>query len=252
MAPRPPMVLCLRQPTRHRRRRGLPLGWPMWRAGNIVAAPRAVVIACALAMMAILGALAGCGATDAASARPTATMTATPPPSAGVIYEDSLTDHPAGWPTTGGCAPRADGYHVTLGAICPAPLAHNLGDGVIRVTAQAVTTNTNTSYGLVFRLVDLKNYYGFEITPNGKWTFYKEVNGSFNSLVDYTFVGAIQMGSTARNTLEVDANGGHFVFRDGGVLVGQADDATFRSGGCGVDGASGSEVVYTDFRVASA
>jgi hypothetical protein len=196
--------------------------------------------------------LAGCGPAGASSARPAATATATPPPSAGVVYQDSLTDQPAGWPAAGGCALRSDGLHVTNGAFCPAPLAHGIGDGAIRVTAQALTANANTSYGIVFRLVDSKNYYGFEITPNGKWTFYKEVNGVFHSLVDYTFVGAIQMGSTARNTLEVDAHGSHFVFLDGGVMVGQGDDTTFANGGCGVDGAMGAEVVYTDFHVVRA
>ncbi len=194
--------------------------------------------------------LVSCAAPGAASTRPAATTTPTPPPSAGVVYQDSLTDHPAGWQTTNGCAFRSDGYHVTHGAICPAPLAQPIGDATIRVTAQALSTNASTSYGIVFRLVDLKNYYGFEITPNGKWTFYKEVDGVFHSLVDYTFVGAIQMGSTARNTLEVDAHGGHFVFLDNGAFVGQGDDATFASGGCGVDGANGAEIVYSNFRVA--
>lgn len=202
--------------------------------------------------MLLVGALAGCGAPGASTARPRATATPTPPPGSGVVYQDSLMDHPAGWPTTNGCAFQADGYHVTSGAVCPAPLGRTVGDVTIRVTAQAVTTNASTSYGVVFRLADFRNYYGFEITPNGKWTFYKEVNGVYHSLVDYTFVGAIQMGSTAHNTLEVDAHGSHFVFRDDGVTVGQGDDSSFASGGCGVDGANGAEIVYTDFRVASA
>jgi len=210
---------------------------------------RGAIRACSLAVALLVGALAlaGCGAPVAA---PSARQTPTPAAAAGVIYQDALTDRPAGWPTTNGCAFQADGYHVTSGAVCPAPLAQPVGDVSIRVTAQAVTTNASTSYGIVFRLANFKNYYGFEITPNGKWTFYKEVNGAFHSLVDYTFVGAIQMGSTARNTLEVDAHGSHFIFLDDGVTVGQGDDSSFASGGCGVDGANGAEVVYTDFRVA--
>ena len=213
-------------------------------------AGRALAFAVALLLGAL--ALASCSMPGASSGRPVATQTPTPPPSAGVVYQDSLMDRPTGWPTSHGCAFAADGYHVTNGALCPAPLAHPIGDGVIRVTAQAVTTNASTSYGIVFRLVDLKNYYGFEITPNGKWTFYKEVNGVFHSLVDYTFVGAIQMGSTARNILEVDAHGSHFVFLDDGVTVGQGDDTTFAVGACGVDGATGAEIVYSNFRVATA
>jgi len=236
---------------------GAPLsGWArrVGGAARRLAPARGAGRALTFAVVVILGALGlvGCGALGASSGRPVATRTPTPPPSAGVVYQDSLTDRPSGWPSSHGCAFAADGYHVTNGALCPAPLAHPIGDGVIRVTAQAVTTNASTSYGIVFRLVDLKNYYGFEITPNGKWTFYKEVNGVFHSLVDYTFVGAIQMGSTAHNILEVDAHGSHFVFLDDGVMVGQGDDTTFTIGGCGVDGANGTEIVYTNFGVATA
>ncbi|HLY30499.1 MAG TPA: hypothetical protein VKQ36_05695, partial [Ktedonobacterales bacterium] len=136
--------------------------------------------------------------------------------------------------------------------ICPAPLTSLPANMEITVTVQAVSIGNpiSTSYGIVFRYQNKQNFYGFEITPDGKWVFYKEVNNTFNAIVSYTFVGVINMGPTARNTLEVQAHGTHYAFYDDGAPVGQGDDTTFTTGGCGIDGSANTTVIYTDIRIA--
>ncbi len=209
----------------------------------------------ALIALLTLATLSGCGlpGIGPATPQPTPTITPTPRPSEGVLYEDTLTDHPSGWPDAHGCSPQSDGYHVKGNTICPAPLPSLPSNVEIRVTVRAVTIGDpiSTSYGIVFRYKDKQNYYGFEITPDGKYVFYKEVNNKFNAIVDYTFVGVIQMGGTAVNTLEIQAHGSHYAFYDDGAPVGQGDDTTFTTGGCGVDGSANTEVIYTDIRIDS-
>ena len=60
----------------------------------------------------------------------------------------------------------------------------------------------------------------------------------------------IKTDAGAKNTLQVQMKGDHFVFSINGARVAQADDAEFTSGQVGLTGYTGLKVVYTDFTIA--
>ncbi len=168
-----------------------------------------------------------------------------------------MTDDPSGWSNDGTCSEQSDGYHIITGAsggeICYSPVAATTGDASIGATVQAVTTNSNSSYGLVFRGDTNGNFYGFEITPDGKWAFYKSVNGTITLIDNLTANSAITTGDGASNDLQAVAIGSQFTFFVNGTQVGTGSDSTFTAGKWGIDNnSSNGEVIYTNVLVLAA
>lgn len=66
----------------------------------------------------------------------------------------------------------------------------------------------------------------------------------------YRFHVAIEIGPRQSNTLEVRAQGSHFVFFVNGAQVGTADDTTLpRVGEIALRAAGNAEVVFTDLTI---
>jgi len=186
----------------------------------------------------------------------TAAATSTTAPTGNTLYSDSLQDSPSAWSSDAGhCFFSSDGYHVKGNSICYSPDAANTGtSNTVTVTVALLSEGgSDSSYGITFRRVSKGNFYGFEITPDGKWVFYKSVNNNFTAIKDYTANSAVLTGSGASNTLKVTLQGSSFTFFVNGTQVGTATDSTFSSTGfTGLDSTDSqgtTEVVYSNFSV---
>jgi hypothetical protein len=173
----------------------------------------------------------------------------TGPRGGSLIYSDPLNgDSRSGWTNDSNCFFGSGGYHIKASFICYAP-ANQTGDGVTTVTVSQISGPITYGYGLVIRRVSKGNYYEFQIDANGKWLFTKVVNGTSTDIVKFTANAAIKKGLNQPNTLSVTAQGSHFIFSVNGTQVGTADDSTFTSGGTGLFGNDGIEVVFTSLSI---
>jgi hypothetical protein len=162
-------------------------------------------------------------------------------------FTDPLTSNKNGWATNAGAFFKSDGYHFTQNYLTYAPV-DAVGSADVSVKTVQLSGDIHTFYGIVFRRISKGNYYIFGIDGNGKWGFFKVVEGTETDVVSATAHSAIMPGLNVPNTLAVQARGSHFVFSVNGTQVGEADDTTFSSKGrVGVAGADSVEVVFTDF-----
>ena len=170
-----------------------------------------------------------------------------------LLYQDSMTDSPAGWTNNKQCAAKTDGYHVAGGFICFAPNSTLTDDVDVTVTAKAVKTSSNTSYGIVFRYESQGSFYSFVITPDGQWGVFKTINNTTTAVSEFQSNSSIRTGSGASNTLRVQVVGALFTCYINGQQVGTANDATFDLGHIGLihgDSVTTPDVVFTNLTVA--
>jgi hypothetical protein len=160
-------------------------------------------------------------------------------------FADPLTSNAYSWADDANAFFRSDGYHIVKSVIVYAPVDPQANvDVTVNVTQ--LSGDDTSSYGIVFRRTSKGNFYAFEIDSRGEWDFIKDVNNQVTTIVDVTASSSIHTGLHVTNTLEVQANGSHYVFLVNGAQVGQADDTTFTSQGkVGLDGNDGTEVVYS-------
>lgn len=187
------------------------------------------------------------GPNSPTAAGPTATA------SYNVIFQDPLTSNVNGWANDSHCFFGNDGYHVKDGYICYAPM-EAVADADVSVQVRQVAGEADWFYGLQLRRqsTNQHDYYAFVITSNGDWKFDKWVNGVRDDIVPYVPTSALHRGLDQINTLRVRMVGSHFVFFINGTQVGEKTDASYSSGGLGIEGNTqgGVEVVYTNFAVA--
>ncbi len=107
--------------------------------------------------------------------------------------------------------------------------------------------------GVLFRIVDWDNYYGFRIGPGGTYSVWKQFAGEFVQLVGWTSSDAIVKGTTS-NTLSVIAHGSTLRFFVNGQQVHETVDASVASGRVGVycrtyDGATDARMAFESLLV---
>ena len=93
--------------------------------------------------------------------------------------------------------------------------------------------NHLTALGVLFRIADWDNLYGFRIGPGGTYSIWKRIGGTFELLVDWTASDAINQGA-ATNHLTVQADRGALTFLINGSQVEQLSDVSIASGDIGV------------------
>ncbi len=192
------------------------------------------------------------------SRTPSATATAMATPITGAIYLNALAEPASGWTMDARCKFISDGYHndYTAGAqdtasACYGPV--QVKDAVIVVDAQLISGPLDFGYGVVFRSDTHHSEYGFLISSDGHWTTYKLVNNQLTRIINWTVTSHVHQNKGAHNLLTVYVKGAHMNFFVNGMLVGQADDDTFSSGGAiGLTASAGQNVVFANFSVTSA
>ena len=193
----------------------------------------------------------------AVSGVPAATPTATVTPIIGSIYLNALAVPASGWTVDEHCHFLSDGYHddATASAkntanACYAPVQAK--DAVISVDAKLVAGPLDFGYGVVFRSDTNHSEYGFLISADGHWTTYKLVKNQLTPLNAWTTTATVDQKKGAHNTLNVYFKGTQMNLFVNGMLVGQAEDATFSSGVVGLTASAGQNVVFANFSVTSA
>jgi hypothetical protein len=164
-------------------------------------------------------------------------------PTSSSVYQQALTAPAAGWPDSGACRFTASGYEVSGPSACFYD-GQDVRDATVSVTMMRTSGSGDSSTGLAFRRIDPGAYYTFEIDGNGDWAVYKR-----GTVLQQGVSIAVKTDTGAKNTLQVQMKGGHFVFSINGEQVAQADDAEFASGKVGLTGYTGLKVVYTDFTI---
>lgn len=195
------------------------------------------------------------------SGAPTATVTATTPatatPVVGSIYLNALAVPASGWTIDEHCHFLSDGYHndYTAGAkntaiACYGPVKVN--DAVISVDVKLLAGQQDFGYGVVFRSDTNHSEYGFLISSYGHWTTYKLEKNQLTPMVNWSITSTVHQNPGAHNTLNVYFKGTQMHFFVNGMLVGDAEDATFSGGAIGLTASAGQNVVFANFSVTSA
>ncbi len=207
----------------------------------------AVILVASIAAIALLR-----NAHTSTATNPITQSTTSPSPTSGktVIFQDALTSNTYGWSSSDHCSFASDGYHIKGGWICFAP-AGMLSNFDLTVHVKQISGPLTYGYGVAFRRTSTGNEYLFDIDGNSKWMLDKCVNNSCSRLVDWTSNPSLRGGLNVPHTLEVQANGSHFVCYADGMQLGSADDSTFTSGYSGLGGASNSETVFTNLTITS-
>ncbi|MCK6628411.1 MAG: hypothetical protein L6R45_24955 [Anaerolineae bacterium] len=109
----------------------------------------------------------------------------------------------------------------------------SFADLVLEVETYQVDGPDNNDYGVILRYQDDDNFYSFEISGDGYYTFGKAVDGQYYSIIPWRESTAINLGQAA-NMLRVEAVGRDFTFYINDELVDAAIDAQFSQGDIGL------------------
>jgi hypothetical protein len=116
-------------------------------------------------------------------------------------------------------------------------------DFALEIDARQLAGPDDNSYGVLFRMRSPAAFYRFDISGDGYYEFSRRNDDETNpwtTITDWVASPAIQQGANS-NKLEIQAVGSHFTFYVNDQLVAEADDASYRSGGIGLDAGSFSE-----------
>ena len=106
-------------------------------------------------------------------------------------------------------------------------------DGALEVDARAVGGPADNGFGVLFRFVDRKNFYHFEISSDGYWRAGMMKDGDWQNWNDWQPHPAIRGGDES-NRIRVEMQGARFVFYVNGQRIGAQEDSTFGEGDIGV------------------
>ena len=106
-------------------------------------------------------------------------------------------------------------------------------DFVLEVDTIRLEGPENNDYGLVLRYQNDANFYSFEISSDGFYTFTKLVEGELYEIIPWQQSEAVHLGS-GHNTLRVEAVGANFTFYINDELVDAAIDSEFAAGDIGL------------------
>jgi len=123
-------------------------------------------------------------------------------------------------------------------------------DGTFSVTALKMDGPDDQGFGLCLRVHgrgDAPNLYLFEINGSGRYRFRVRNDANWRDILPWSDSHAIGKGSYQKNTLSIEATGGHFVLKINDVVLGAADDSSFSTGYVGLSVSEGLHILFDDF-----
>ena len=93
-------------------------------------------------------------------------------------------------------------------------------------------SRAGSSWGVIFRVQDNRNYYYFHITDSQFFAVSVTIDGQWQKIVNWTRTDAIKPNGV--NELEVIARDTHFIFLINGQIVSEIDDDRYGKGVVGV------------------
>jgi eukaryotic-like serine/threonine-protein kinase len=181
------------------------------------------------------------------------------------VYQDALTNAnsantvAASWDQDNKCVFAADGYHVKEGTDW-----HGCRESANVYQNMATTVNvrilSGLTGGLFFRInTDVFGEYSgylFEMNNTGKYRialFSQRITATITPLKNWAFSPSLLQGSTAKNTLQVIAQGTTLSFYANGVFLVRLADSTYSGGVIAffatTNGTTPADVVYSNLNV---
>jgi hypothetical protein len=108
-----------------------------------------------------------------------------------------------------------------------------LEDFVLEVETTQLAGPDDNDYGVILRHQDDANFYSFEISGDGYYTFTKLVDDELLEIIPWRESKAVHQGQR-QNTLRVEAIGPDFSFYINDKLVDAAIDSDFSQGDIGL------------------
>jgi hypothetical protein len=106
-------------------------------------------------------------------------------------------------------------------------------DFVLEVETTQLDGPDNNDYGVILRYQDDANFYSFEISGDGYYTFSKLVDDELFDIIPWQESAIINQGNS-RNTLRVETVGANFTFYINDELIDAAIDSDFSQGDIGL------------------
>ena len=125
----------------------------------------------------------------------------------------------------------------------------------LTVDARLLAGDVESSYGILFRMQDLQQFYRFEVTGTGLYVIERRnVDGTWLRLVqDWIETPALNQGLAVTNQLRVAAYGSVLTFYANGTLLQQVQDSQFKAGAIALDagtfGQGGLQVAFDNVMV---
>lgn len=128
----------------------------------------------------------------------------------------------------------------------------SLGDVFVEVTAERTTNPGGHLYGVLCRMQDFDNFYGFVVVEPGRFSIFKIVRGVATDLISGPS-DAISTGEVGSNRLRADCLGTTLTMFIDGQRVATTQDDQFSAGAIGflaeTRGEAGLEVFFDDLAV---
>ena len=128
-------------------------------------------------------------------------------------------------------------------------------DFILEVDATLLSGDLENSFGVLFRMQSVDQFYRFDVTGNGLYMMERRnADGSWTRFIDdWTESPAIKQGLAVTNRLKVDARGPLLSFYVNDQLLRQVNDASYVEGqialDAGVFGRPGLQVAFDDLVV---
>lgn len=107
---------------------------------------------------------------------------------------------------------------------------YRVADFLLEVNTTHVAGPLNNSFGVMFRLVNNHDFYGFFISSNGYFQVIKQIHDQIDSSVPWTRSIAIHPGRANSNKLSVLAIGDQFTFLVNNIVVAKVKDTALSKG----------------------
>jgi S1-C subfamily serine protease len=156
-----------------------------------------------------------------------------------ILYEDDFSSIDTGWPeeeNTEEAYYYQDGrYFLEIKSdnnIRPITGGVKLTDVIIQIETRVEASSQTGDYGVLCRYQDDDDFYMFEITQDAYFAIYKMISAEWYPLIEYTYSPMLENVSEA--VFDVSCIGETLTFAVNGVLLGEVDDSSIRSGDYGL------------------
>lgn len=157
-----------------------------------------------------------------------------------LLYADDFSDPGSGWDDHEGfdasTVYQGGRYHITVNAIDGVAWGNpgmHFTDFVMEVDATQVAGTDDNGFGVLLRYVDIDNFYWFEISGDGYYSFRLMQDDEWIALIDWHETPAIRQGNST-NRITVVCEGDLFAFYVNGRYLDECRDGTFTEGDIGL------------------
>lgn len=152
-----------------------------------------------------------------------------------VVYQDDFSDPNSGWDDTtwedGAVQYLNDEYHVSVypeSWLVWSYLGQEMDDLIISVDTRIEKPTGVGDYGVICRLVDDQNFYALEVSEDGFFSIWKQMNGESFTLYDWTFSDSIPVDRPFR--IDAACVGNRLLLGVNDILLADVTDDSFTSG----------------------